>query len=60
MTLPEPWRLLAYLVGILVFVGLNAAYLVWGERKAAGWIQRRPGPTSVGPGGLLHTIGDAV
>lgn len=60
MTLPEPWRLLAYLVGILGFVGLNAAYLVWVERKAAGRFQRRPGPTEVGPAGLLQPIADAL
>jgi len=60
MTLPEPYRLLAYLVGILAFVGLNAAYLVWVERKGAARFQRRPGPTEVGPEGLLQPIADAV
>jgi len=60
MTLPEPYRLLAYLVGILTFVGLNAAYLVWVERKVAARIQRRPGPTEVGPEGLLQPIADAL
>lgn len=60
MTLPEPWRLLAYWVGILGFVGLNAAYLVWVERKAAGRFQRRPGPTEVGPAGLLQPVADAL
>ena len=56
----EPVRLLAYLVGILSFVGLNAAYLVWVERKGAGRFQRRPGPTEVGWAGLLQPIADAV
>lgn len=60
MTLPEPYRLLAYLLGLLAFVGLNAAYLVWAERKIAGRFQRRPGPTEVGPWGLLQPIADAI
>lgn len=56
-----PWvRLVLYLVGILSFVGLNAAYLVWVERKGAARFQRRPGPTEVGPEGLLQPIADAI
>ena len=46
--LPEPFRLVLFLVGIMAFVGLNAAYLVWVERKGAARFQRRPGPTEVG------------
>ncbi|BET69186.1 NADH-quinone oxidoreductase subunit NuoH [Opitutales bacterium ASA1] len=60
MTLSEPFRLAAFLVGIMAFVGLNAAYLVWVERKGAGRFQRRPGPTEVGYAGLLQPIADAV
>jgi NADH-quinone oxidoreductase subunit H len=60
MSIPEPFRLLAYLMGILSFVGLNAAYLVWVERKGAARFQRRPGPTEVGPEGLLQPIADAI
>ncbi len=60
MTLPEPFRLLAFLLGTMAFVGLNAAYLVWVERKGAARFQRRPGPTEVGPAGLLQPIADAV
>ena len=60
MTIPEPFRLLAYLLGILSFVGLNAAYLVWVERKGAARFQRRPGPTEVGWAGLLQPIADAL
>ncbi|HVM49372.1 MAG TPA: NADH-quinone oxidoreductase subunit NuoH [Candidatus Acidoferrum sp.] len=56
----EPWRLLLFLVCMLAFVGLNAAYLVWVERKGAGRFQRRPGPTEVGPAGLLQPIADAA
>jgi NADH-quinone oxidoreductase subunit H len=57
---PEPLRLVLFLVGILAFVGLNAAYLVWVERKGAGRFQRRPGPTEVGWAGLLQPIADAI
>lgn len=57
---PEPLRLLLFLAGILSFVGLNAAYLVWVERKGAGRFQRRPGPTEVGWAGLLQPIADAI
>jgi NADH-quinone oxidoreductase subunit H len=60
MTLPEPFRLLFYLLGTMAFVGLNAAYLVWVERKGAARFQRRPGPTEVGPAGLLQPIADAL
>src|SRR5215471_5123669 len=56
----EPVRLVFALVAIMAFVGLNAAYLVWVERKGAGRFQRRPGPTEVGPAGLLQPIADAI
>src|SRR5512133_2959394 len=56
----EPIRLLLFLFGIMGFVGLNAAYLVWVERKGAGRFQRRPGPTEVGYAGLLQPIADAI
>ncbi len=58
--LPEPIRLLLFLVGILAFVGLNAAYLVWVERKGAGRFQRRVGPSEAGYAGLLQPIADAL
>jgi NADH-quinone oxidoreductase subunit H len=60
MTLPEPWRVLAFLAGIIAFVALNAAYLVWLERKVAGHIQRRIGPKEVGPFGLLQPLADGL
>jgi NADH-quinone oxidoreductase subunit H len=56
----EPYRLVLFLVGMLSFVGLNAAYLVWVERKGAARFQRRPGPTEVGFAGLLQPIADAA
>ena len=60
MSSPEPIRLLLFLLGVASFVGLNAAYLVWVERKGAGRFQRRAGPTEVGYAGLLQPIADAV
>jgi NADH-quinone oxidoreductase subunit H len=60
MIIPEPIRLVLFLGGIMGFVGLNAAYLVWVERKGAGRFQRRPGPTEVGYAGLLQPIADAA
>ena len=60
MHLSETIRLLLWLVGMLTFVALNAAYLVWVERKGAGRFQRRPGPTEVGWAGLLQPIADGL
>lgn len=60
MNIPEPFRLLLFLAGTMAFVGLNAAYLVWVERKGAGRFQRRTGPTEVGYAGLLQPIADAL
>jgi NADH-quinone oxidoreductase subunit H len=60
MNLPEPIRLLACLFGLMAFVGLNAAYLVWAERKGSGRFQRRLGPTEVGFAGLLQPIADSI
>ncbi len=44
----------------LAFVALNAAYLVWAERRGAGIIQRRPGPNINGPFGLLQPPLDGI
>lgn len=57
---PEPLRLVLFIAGLAAFVGLNAAYLVWVERKGAGRFQRRPGPMEVGWQGLLQPIADAL
>ena len=56
----EIFRVLAYIVGVLAFVGLNAAFLVWLERKVAGHIQRRIGPKEVGPFGIIQSLADGV
>jgi len=57
---PELLRLLFFLVGIIAFAALNAAYLVWLERKGAGHIQRRIGPKEVGPFGLIQPLVDGI
>lgn len=56
----EPLRLILFMFGAATFVGLNAAYLVWVERKGAGRFQRRAGPTEVGYAGLLQPVADAL
>jgi NADH-quinone oxidoreductase subunit H len=60
MSLFDLLRMVLYVVGVMAFVGLNAAYLVLAERKGAGRFQRRPGPTEVGYGGWLQPIADGV
>jgi NADH-quinone oxidoreductase subunit H len=37
-----------------------AAWAIWYERKFAGRMQNRPGPTEVGPYGLLQPIADGI
>ena len=36
------------------------SFIVWLERRGAGWIQDRVGPNRVGPFGLLQSIADVV
>lgn len=49
-----------YSVIITVVVLLSVAYLTYAERKVLGAIQRRQGPTTVGPMGLLQPIADGI
>ncbi len=56
----EPFRVILFIIFVLAFAGLNAAYLVWCERKGAAHIQRRVGPKEVGPYGLLQPIADGI
>ena len=48
-------------IGILVGVILGAvAYYTYAERKVLGAMQRRQGPMTVGPFGLLQPIADGI
>ncbi len=53
-------NVLAAVIIAIAFVAANAAYLVWAERKGAGFIQRRPGPLENGPWGLLQPPVDGI
>lgn len=57
---PQLLRIIVAMVGILVFVALNALVLVYAERKIAGHVQRRPGPYEVGPHGILQPLVDGL
>lgn len=56
---PLLWMLLhiGILVGVLL---LSVAYLTYFERKVLGAMQRRQGPMTVGPLGLLQPIADGI
>ena len=45
---------------VVLFVSVNALFLVWMERRVSAAIQLRRGPIHVGPQGLLQTLADAV
>ncbi|MBT4099123.1 MAG: NADH-quinone oxidoreductase subunit NuoH [Gemmatimonadetes bacterium] len=51
---------LAATAAIMGFITVNALALIWLERKVSARIQRRYGPTEVGPFGLLQTLMDVV
>lgn len=58
------WNLLLAIAKATVavtFAAVNAALLIWGERKIAARIHRRPGPEVIGgPWGILQSIGDGI
>lgn len=61
----DPWsfwitRTLVYTLVVIVGVLLAVAYLTYAERKVMGAMQRRQGPMTVGPFGLLQPIADGV
>ena len=53
------WTVLTIVVAI-VGVLLSVAYLTYAERKVLSAMQRRQGPNTVGPFGLLQPIADGV
>lgn len=68
MTLMEIWTTygiwtawtVLYIALIVGGVLLSVAYLTYAERKVLGAMQRRQGPMTVGPFGLLQPIADGV
>ena len=59
MDIPLYWTaLIAFLV--LNLMMLSASVLVYAERKVSGYIQNRPGPNRVGPGGFFQPFADVV
>ncbi len=68
MTLMELWDIygiwtaltLAHIVALVGGVLLCVAYLTYAERKVMGGMQRRQGPMTVGPFGLLQPIADGL
>jgi len=60
VTLGEVINIAIALFVLFNLVTLVAITLVWLERKLLGRLQGRPGPTRVGPFGLLQPIADAL
>lgn len=56
---PWAWGFGSGLLVVSVLMGV-AAYAIWFERKFAGLMQNRPGPTQVGWAGLLQSIADLL
>jgi NADH-quinone oxidoreductase subunit H len=57
----SPW-VYSLIVGFAIanVMMLGTAWLMWFERKFAGRMQNRPGPTEVGPFGLLQPVADLL
>lgn len=53
------YKIILAVVVFAVTLG-SAAYMTWGERKLASWLQDRVGPDRAGPFGLLQPIADGL
>jgi len=55
------WIWLAIKIAIIfIVVMVTVMYMVWAERKVAGYIQERLGPNRLGPFGLVQLIADVL
>ena len=58
--LQEALRIILYGTLVVLFISVNALFLVWMERRVSARIQLRRGPIHVGWQGLLQTAADAI
>jgi NADH-quinone oxidoreductase subunit H len=58
--LGEVLRIILFGTIAILFISVNALFLVWMERKVSARMQLRRGPLHVGPMGLLQTLADAL
>ena len=63
--LSDPWaywwfRIVVYTILVVIGVLISVAYMTYAERKVMGAMQRRQGPMTVGPFGLLQPIADGI
>ncbi|MBI3252814.1 MAG: NADH-quinone oxidoreductase subunit NuoH [Candidatus Omnitrophica bacterium] len=60
MIFKELIKIIIYGTLVVLFISVNALFLVWAERRVSARIQLRRGPIHVGWQGLLQTVADAV
>lgn len=60
MIIQEILKIILYGTLVVLFVSVNALFLVWLERRVSAKIQLRRGPIHVGWQGSLQTVADAI